>query len=1033
MDTLVKKKSYKGKIIVLFLCFFFLLYHYFFFPSHFKKYLQILVHENTNMQIEVDVKRASLLYGFQFANLNLHLKNSKKKLLSLSYLRFSTFLPSLLIGELNIRNLQVENAQFYLEKEKENWNWSTAFTTKKDIEKTEEEIEEEKETSSINLFLPFRIHAKIELKNLSYFMKIGSHFQLKTTGIDLYLALITDHFSKIPLTIDIINIFDTLVVSFLTQKSSYLDFKNQNERVYGHFDLDFLVLKENYKSEQGFYSSLGVDTKKVYLQNSKKKSQVIDFSLGYNLAYKALEDRLRIRNINLSYKKKPWLKLNAIINHITTANRSVQLDIQDSKMLLRELNPLLHLFSKKDAYSLDGELQISQLSLFGSLDKLKLQSEIKAKDLSFLFEKKEHNIPELEVKLNALMSLRHLLYKDKKSDMKKLAFGVFQNLKVPYFNLLHEKGFVQAKALVSPELGIELDMKVEDLDLGFFVPDYCSGLGFAKLKLNSSTNFTKMNYDVDLALHEFNYILSRSQSKKSNFNLRSIGQANLSQGLALNVEKISLENFNQRALAIFSLLSSAKFSLTKKNLNLKLKNTKLSLNMKRLYAKLPSLWQEKLKLLLIYLDKTPKIKISKFEFAKKLEHMKIDALANLNLSAIGLSNLNLIVKMDLNSEKIDFKKIEIKTLENSLVSRLDGFLEKKEKWEPHLNLSLNLDNKDFLKVYKNVFMQGGLKAKIKVDAKKVEANLQIKDMNIKYLGENCASINNKRCKSIYLKSISLEPTSIKHILGTSQRTRKDTFDTQIDFDRSLNQNIKYNFSIQEIHSSHSPKGEYRPHDQPWYFISHPRGAKGIEANIQYKDNILHIPELHIRHFNLRKKKDKYVWYKNGTLRGKNFSFDLYDLKPENMSLNLYFMIQDLDLAPFLPNSRSSYDGVISANIKSQIHSFGKDLLEKTKAFVSIYRISPEFGGFVTRILVPTPLVALLVRNTLEIPSIKVRMQEGLIYSYIQVQRGAIFPGALLSSATEEIKQERMPIAQFLKFSKKEVEKFSEIKKLESEK
>ena len=97
--------------------------------------------------------------------------------------------------------------------------------------------------------------------------------------------------------------------------------------------------------------------------------------------------------------------------------------------------------------------------------------------------------------------------------------------------------------------------------------------------------------------------------------------------------------------------------------------------------------------------------------------------------------------------------------------------------------------------------------------------------------------------------------------------------------------------------------------------------------------------------------------------------------------------------------------------------------------VSVYDLSREFSGFATRVVMPEKLAAVLVNNLISIPSIKVELKEGLVYSAVSLERASLLSN-LVATAQDEIRQDRIPLARFLESSQSAVRDFNETQLLQ---
>jgi len=142
-----------------------------------------------------------------------------------------------------------------------------------------------------------------------------------------------------------------------------------------------------------------------------------------------------------------------------------------------------------------------------------------------------------------------------------------------------------------------------------------------------------------------------------------------------------------------------------------------------------------------------------------------------------------------------------------------------------------------------------------------------------------------------------------------------------------------------------------------------------------------------------------------------------------MEYGAHLSVHDLNVEPYFPKADSSYDGIISATANVRGANLA-DAVRNINARLAVYRISKDFTGLAVRIMVPSDILAKLVNNTLEIPAMSAELRGGLVYTTIQVRSSGIVSfSRLVKPADEMIRQERIPLAEFLERTRKETGEF----------
>ena len=277
-------------------------YHYLMLSHNMENLIKSYFEKYTNGEVQLKVKSASLIYGFQIEDFYLRDRNTKEKLLYFKRASLRTFLPGLLAGEISIRKLRLDGGHLYMTHENDRWNWGLVFNPDM-IEKPDAEIPEK-----ISLIFPIRAHMNIVLNNFSYHLKINknktskANLKLDLKNIDIQLGIITQTITEIPLGLDISAIFDTFLFTIDFVDSMRYS-SGTSRQIIANPKLKFYIFREDKSNILEFHSHLFVDTKSMRLINNRGNSLTIDSQLKYNLLYNSLVDRLNINSLELRNKK----------------------------------------------------------------------------------------------------------------------------------------------------------------------------------------------------------------------------------------------------------------------------------------------------------------------------------------------------------------------------------------------------------------------------------------------------------------------------------------------------------------------------------------------------------------------------------------------------------------------------------------------------------------------------------------------------------------------------------------------------------
>ena len=1024
-------------------------------PHSVEYLLRRVLVQHDAVQLRLKVKHASLIYGFEIEDFYLGVgdKNNTNELLSFKRGKFSTFLPGLFVGEVSIRNLSLEEGRLRITQNDTSWNWGLLFTSDtSDEEEIEEEIEEESilfdDAGNIDLPFPVRLHAKIAFHNFSFDLQLEgtkseeNHLKdlhLNLQGVSFQIGILSGTHAHIPLGIDMMKLFETVVIAIELEENFSFNFQ-QNIHLSGNPKLKLYLFLENQNGQPEFHSRLFFDSKQVQMSQGNTKPVSLGFRLYYDLFYDTRSDRLLLRQFELSHEGSPWLNLRATVNSMSNPLRTLHLEMGNAYIELERLGRLWRGLAALARNPLRGEIRIAALSMFGSLDNLRLKSKLRASNLYLQIPaigEKAHNVTKLLLDLDSQIDISNLLEVDEEKvqkghlRQKPLVFGIFHYLKLPQLEISHEKAYMQAQAHITPGKGLQVDLQLNDCDLGYFTEKTVEGLVQLDAKLYSSLTFDKIHFNLEGYWDNAIYSIGRSSAEPLNLKLKSSGELLFEDSIKLELDKLALNIDNLLGSNVAKANGTAKltFGDAKQGQVYKVLVNQLSINSDRLYPNLPRYLQGTLAPYRNYLAnlgrKTLQLQLKQLNIHNKASNFLLNTEGRLLIPALQLENIDFSVNLEKDANAMVFHTIDLKSLRGALRASVRGKLEAKNEWRPNLDVHFNVFSKRFLRVHENISLEGGIQliARMRPDA--IEAQLSIRKLNLEFLRGNCKNLDATTCKSLFISDLELDSLKMKHNLdyNIDKKNRRDNLlvGDANKYQNKIYQKKDYNLRIGQIYSSHNPQGEYisNPKNR-WHYVGHPElTSPGLRSVIYYHNNTLYIPNLVWKHYHLEgilpnNKSKKRKWVRNGLLQAHSIYFQFADGNATNMQAGAQLKVHSLNLQPFLLNTSSDYNGIVSANAQFNMNGLGSDMLEKMNALVNVHRISPEFGGFVTRMVMPTKIMALLVRNTLETPGIRFSLKDGLIYTYIQIQRGSIIPGILLSSENKELKQERIPIAQFLK-------------------
>ncbi len=1047
---LKRKYTFWGILTPLFIiC---LIYQYSFEARNFEKICKTIISKYTGGELELEVKKASLFYGFEIENLKLSIKKTKQEVLFFRYGRLATFLPALLIGELSIRELTLRDARLHLNRVRGRWDWSQIFVPNYiDPKKEEWDGNLTEAMDSIPMFLPIRVHAKIDIYNFAYYMDMDEmHFPsdtkhknfifgLKVEGFDLHLTLLTKTFRKLSLSLNMADIFDTLILAINPKQKMFVSYKMDSE-FQGFPIFKLFIYKDLSHGNLEFQSRLLLDLNGGKLITPANKITNYHLKLFYDIFYEPQSERLVIKNFNIIDKAKPdmyWINFKAVGYNFDKEYRSMELEMQKSRVDLSLIGKLVSDFASLKKPPFGGIINFDTLKLFGNFGKLDLEAKISGREFYYTSEAKQENVSSFEMELNALANFYKLIPIEKKPiDYKEdtsLAFYLFHKLLLKRFIWEHDKISLNASAEILPEKGINAQITLNRYALNYFLDDDILGNLKGNLNLRASNNYNHINFDLKGTVEQASYIISKSKAKNSLVVIDAQGLLNTQKNLILNFNRLNLKAHteNGKPFATLDVLNSV-LNLDRGKQDAKLGQIKLLLKGDEFFNSLPKYIQKKYKLFKIYVTGAGNELITLTSPNLSLYHAPTETslrgMGLLKIPALNLDDLNFSYDINFKPQSILFRKAELFALKQSLKGNLAGSIIKKAgEWESNLEMELKINNKNLTRIHENLSFQGNLNVKGKLDKKYLEAYFNMNYVNMEIFTGKCENIDSIECKSYFINDLELNHFNIKHELKPSYKYLSQ--ESSHNYINNNNNNNNYNFKIRSLSASHTPRGIYIGKDRQnqknlWYYVGKPNSKeKGFQATLIYKNNSLLIPILSLKQYRIDEK-EKNKWLHNGSIYAQNSFIDFYNLDSKLIQAKLQLKVSEFNLEQYLPASRIDYNGIVSTDMKAYINGFHGNIVDNMYGEIFIHHLSPEFAGFITRFFMPAQIMAFMVRSFLEIPTIHVRFKKGLFFTKIGIERSRIIPGILFSSKNNEFRQDRIPFTEFVKIFRSEIKNFN---------
>lgn len=957
------------------------------------------------LEIQFKIQKSSILTGFEIDNISIYDKISKEPILILKKFKINYFLPGFFLGHIGIKELSLEEPKIFLIKNNNRWNFESLIPTS-----TKEEKEEQEETSVLEIiktYLALKLYFYFNIKNLELTYKTEKtiesrkitleHFELK--NLSFYAGFITKTFNEIPLNTKLLYLLDDFVIQLNPQKNFYILYK-KSEDVSGN-PIAFVKIYKTSEKDLIFSSQILLNTNDM---NFKKNNQnlFLKTEFFWDVEYTPDKKEFLIKQISLKNQENYLLNLKGKLQKLED-DWYLELEQQKDNIVfsLYDYGKIISLISDQ-SINFDGNLIFNEFFLKGKLTNLETRIQLNSNFFYF----NRHHINNLNLSLHSFLNLKNILSflydQNKIEERETLAFGIIKNLELQDLSLSYNQSGLKLTGEISSK--ISLNLNFSNFNIGMFLDPYWNGNlnGFANL--TSNLDLSELNLYLNASLHNSRFSVENYFSSPFNLFLEANGNIFLqdSTNLRIQVHSLSAKKITDNSSIIeISGNTDLFFGRNFSKYNIFLNN--LSINYFNLFEHLPMNLKDTIYPYQNILKKGIQIAgNASLEFGNKNFYQTN---INLLLPSLHPEPISLNLALQQNQTFIDIQKLIFQGWYNSLLVILKGKLEKKADWIPDLKLFFQYQNPNYIEIYSNLFLKGKILLELSLQNKTAKGNLLMDKLSFKYI-LTCDKQNLNLCQYFEVFNTNL---NLPFFYEINKKTLVSFQENEFYF------KPKINFSIGAILSNYSLDNQY--FSNGFYFFGS-KNKNALEGSIEFNNNIIWIPYFELFSFINEQK--------NGEIVLKNFYLNLSDLNPKNLHFNGKIFIINYDLNSLFPKAESIYKG----NISSYIFFNGKDFTDLVRNLdlnISIYQISKDFAGFLVRIIAPT-IISATVNNTLSIKNIELELKNGLVYTNIRVKSPGFFSlSKLIKPENEEIKQERIPLAEFLKRSEEELHSTKEIK------
>ncbi|EMO25845.1 hypothetical protein LEP1GSC170_2014, partial [Leptospira interrogans serovar Bataviae str. HAI135] len=859
---------------------------------------------------------------------------------------------------------------------------------------------EEETTSSpleeISTILPVSAYLNLELKDI--FVHVSSESGLSSykaglEGFALAFELDTVRFRKIPLNVRILQLIDVIRFRMNPEKTVRIYFEDNSKSL----DQPFRLGLEFSKDPGGIFVSqadIGSDSIPIKVQN--KLLAPFGFGLRYKLGYLEKEDKLKLETLELKVNEDVWLSGGGEMTGVSSKERNVQFGIQKSLIRLKPLSDFLSTVPGIPKMKLDGELSLAPITISGKDTRLKVETDIVAKDLLIsIGRKKIIKIPKLKLLADFIL---HPFTQETPNASKPVPILESLNLK----ELSVDYNGIQLAAIGNILKGsqLDLDLSVQNLNLSDYVKTLNGVLG---LKMKVSGIFNSLNVDGAVQLSGFRFPMGRGKSSPIPINLDLKSRIQFSKPFVpdlVRLDSISISTKSLEGKESLKISSVGNLGLGK-GFRVNLNSLVIKTELDRLTPTLPFSLRESLvpvrnnlgnQIILnggvdySILDGIQSVS-GKFLFdlpGIQIRDLKMDL--NLKIakdSSITLSNFDLTAFQS--KFRIVTSGVLKKTPEGELIPDLEG------------NIQLGSDKPAYL--FKGINFEGLFAVRFRLKNSIASGTLISKNSNFGYANEFCPG---EDCKLYRIEGLDAE-FSFVHDL--SIKTTRNLIDGNKEkFIRTYGRIPASNFTIQQIVGTH-PSISGIPFD----YVKPKNGQPGLSARIDYSENFLKLEYLKV--FTL-----------DGLVNGKDILVNVGGGDPEKMEFSAVVQIKDIDLKQLLPPKRRSK--IDDGKIKADLNVSGRNLADpipNINLFFSVFQIGQDFAKSAVNIFTPSNVFTDFIYNSYAVDKIEVELSKGLVYAVIGFKRSVL--NTIINLENSQISQQRMPLANFLKRARSEVDTY----------
>ncbi|EQA44747.1 hypothetical protein LEP1GSC050_2188 [Leptospira broomii serovar Hurstbridge str. 5399] len=1003
----------KRKISLTILVGLFLLYH-----SLFNSFTGQILFDRVFVQlvrgeIKGNVQKFSPLYGIRIQDITVHASSEwgSEPLLVLKRFEFSYNLPYLFFGRLKLSRIALEDLELNLVQKGKVWNIATIFPSSKATTEPPPAAPSDPLTQ-IRTYFPVSAFLRFELKNIN--VRILSNNGAKSysaglEGLEFALELDTKRFTKIPFDLTVLQLIDDFQFRLNPEKQIRLRFEDSSRSL--DHPLRFTWIWDRGNVRETFRSKLDVGSERIPLRLRNRLVAPFGFSFKYDLEYSPDSKELMLGNLQFKVNDDVWLEGGGKISGFGDESQLVNVALQKSKIRLAPVSDFLQSLGFA-GISMQGEASLAPVLFEGTSKDLRVIGEIKANGLNLRIAGRTHRIPELYLDWDARLYPSTNQAVTGPNPLPWIGILDIKKLKVLYNDATLLGTIFYSGDPKVRERALSLDLKLDRFSLAPYSPGL-AGLLSVDLGVRGA-DFSSLDLNLKMKAKGFRFAYGRGNSGNILLDGKLKGILRFPDKpwelREIHISPLSMGISSPEGTEAFSLESGGKVRLGE-SLSADLNNAKLKANLDDLLPLLPLVLRESLMPVRSQLGANVGLS-GDLSYSKIASVQEIKGGFGLLVPALEIKDGKLKVSVMIDgspANKIHLKQLDLSAFAGKLSFQSSGTLSRPKQDEappsvgpfaPDLSGSFRLLSKEDAYLIKGLTFRGDLSLGFRWVGSMISGNFSSKESGLYISNRLCPS---PECKLYRIDGLN---ASVPFQHDVSMRETRNLIEgDKRKFVMNYGRLPEPNFTIREIVGTHpSLKG------LPFEYVKPKGGSPGLSANINYSENYLRMDFLK-------------VYTLDGEVLGKDVIINVGAGTPEKMEYALALRVKDIDLKQLLPNrSRSKID---DGKIKADVNLWGRNLgdpIPNLNLFFSVYQIGRDFGKSAINIFAPSNLLTDFIYTSYAVDKIELELSKGLVYAVILFKRSVL--GTFVNLENNQVSQQRMPLANFLKRAQSEIETYN---------